>query len=67
MFFTGSDDKSVQITNIINNEAITNKLESENFVAIKIEANSVPHQQFSEICMTNLSIIYIQDNSFYSL
>lgn len=50
-FVSGKDAKSVALTDLINNEEVSSKLSSEHFIAIKLEANSVPHQQFSQICI----------------
>lgn len=51
LFVLGQDDKSVALTDLINNEEVSSKLTSEHFIAIKLEANSIPHQQFSQICI----------------
>lgn len=51
VYFVGKDEKSQQITSLIETEEVGSKLGSENFVAIKVEADSVPHQQFSEFCI----------------
>lgn len=50
-FIIGTDDKSKQFSELLENINISTKLESELFVAIKIEADTVPHQQFTQICM----------------
>ncbi|XP_060536216.1 UBX domain-containing protein 4-like isoform X2 [Cylas formicarius] len=49
VYIEGNDEKSQKITQIINDVNVSAKLSSDNFVAIKLEANSVAHQQFSEI------------------
>lgn len=49
--FVGPDDQSKRLTSIINEDKVSKQLASNNFVAIKVEANSVPHQQFAEICI----------------
>ncbi|KAL1501663.1 hypothetical protein ABEB36_006954 [Hypothenemus hampei] len=48
VYIEGKDDKSQQITSCIDSEEVSSKLGSDSFVAIKVEAGSVPHQQFSE-------------------
>lgn len=60
---SGKDDKSSHITNLINTELISGKLESNAFVAVKLEADSLPHQQFSQICilyLLNTIIVYFK-------
>ncbi|EFA06551.2 UBX domain-containing protein 4 [Tribolium castaneum] len=49
VYVYGKDDKSAQITELIDKEEIVKILGSDSFVAIKIEADSVPYQQFSQI------------------
>lgn len=49
VYVEGKDDKSKQLTELLNSEEISRQLEKEHFVAIKVEENSVPHQQFSQI------------------
>nr|XP_023024513.1 UBX domain-containing protein 4-like [Leptinotarsa decemlineata] len=49
VYIEGTDEQSQKISSLIENGALGKKLEQEHFVAIKLEAGSVPHQQFSEI------------------
>ncbi|KAJ8925828.1 hypothetical protein NQ315_009679 [Exocentrus adspersus] len=49
IYVEGKDEQSLKITDLISNGEAGEKLECDNFVAIKIEANSIPHQQFIEI------------------
>ncbi|KAJ8979816.1 hypothetical protein NQ317_002080 [Molorchus minor] len=49
VYIEGNDDQSKSFTSLINSNEISNKLENQYFIAIKIEAGSVPHQQFGEI------------------
>lgn len=50
-YYLGKDNTSKELTQLIDNERVSQQLEKEHFVAIKIEENSVPHQQFSQICI----------------
>ncbi|CAH1116641.1 unnamed protein product [Phaedon cochleariae] len=49
VYIRGTDGQSEKITSLIENGELGSKLEQEYFVAIKLEAGSTPHQQFSEI------------------
>ncbi|KRT80727.1 hypothetical protein AMK59_6207 [Oryctes borbonicus] len=49
VYIEGADDESTNLTSAIDQEDISKLLGSNHFVSIKIQANSVPHQQFSEI------------------
>uniref|UniRef100_V5GGA2 UBX domain-containing protein 4 n=1 Tax=Anoplophora glabripennis TaxID=217634 RepID=V5GGA2_ANOGL len=49
VYVEGKDEQSKKITDIIENGDAGQNLGSENFVAIKIEADSLPHRQFIEI------------------
>ncbi|KAF5280474.1 hypothetical protein FQR65_LT03283 [Abscondita terminalis] len=49
VYIEGKDNKSKDFTDLINNDDVSAQLEGKYFVAIKIEENSIPHQQFSEI------------------
>lgn len=51
LFLIGDDEKSRDLTALINSQVVSEELRSDNFVAIKVEANSLSHQQFSEICI----------------
>ncbi|XP_018328807.1 UBX domain-containing protein 4 [Agrilus planipennis] len=64
VFIEGANDISKSLSDLLSNETISNKIENENFVAIKIEENSVPHQQFSHIYKeaTKPSLYFIGKN-----
>lgn len=47
----GSDEKSGQFGALFDDGNVSGKLESDLFVAIRLEGNSVPHQQFAQICI----------------
>ncbi|XP_019870439.1 UBX domain-containing protein 4 isoform X2 [Aethina tumida] len=49
VYIEGPDEKSTKFTELIDTPELRKLLEGDNFVAIKLEANSVPHQQFSDI------------------
>ncbi|KAB0803757.1 hypothetical protein PPYR_01152 [Photinus pyralis] len=49
VYIEGKDEKSKEFTSLIENEEVSTQLESNHFVAIKVEENSVPHQQFTQI------------------
>ncbi|KAK5648721.1 hypothetical protein RI129_003613 [Pyrocoelia pectoralis] len=49
VYIQGEDEKSKDFTSLIENEDVSTELESSHFVAIKVEENSVPHQQFTQI------------------
>ncbi|GJQ82762.1 hypothetical protein Trydic_g19770 [Trypoxylus dichotomus] len=49
VYIEGTDDESTNLTSTIDQDDVSKLLGSNHFVSIKIEANSVPHQQFSEI------------------
>ncbi|XP_044264456.1 UBX domain-containing protein 4 [Tribolium madens] len=49
VYVYGKDETSSQITELIDKEEIVKILGSDSFVAIKIETDSVPYQQFSQI------------------
>lgn len=51
VLFIGTDEKSQQISTVLESPDVGSKLSSDNFVAIKVEADSVPHQQFSALCI----------------
>lgn len=61
--FSGTDEQSQRITDSVNNGVLGREVENDNFVAIKIEAGSVPHQQFSQICILAVIIENIYYNS----
>ncbi|XP_050307397.1 UBX domain-containing protein 4 isoform X2 [Anthonomus grandis grandis] len=48
IYIEGKDEKSQALSNFIETGEVESRLESENFVAIKVEADSVPHKQFCE-------------------
>ncbi|KAI4466998.1 ubx domain-containing protein 4 [Holotrichia oblita] len=49
VYIEGNDDESTKLTRSIDQEDVSKLLGSNHFVSIKIQANTVPHQQFSEI------------------
>lgn len=49
VYIEGKDDKSKDFTDLINNVDVSLQLEQKHFVAVKVEENSIPHQQFSQI------------------
>lgn len=49
VYVEGKDEKSTNLTSHINDTDVSTKLESDNFVALKVEAGSVPHTQFAAI------------------
>lgn len=49
VYVEGKDNKSKELTGLIDSQEVSQLLENEHFVAIKVEENSVPHQQFSQI------------------
>lgn len=53
MFFSGSDELSNSLSSIVNDERIRLKLESDRFVAIKIQSDSPAYGQFAQLCKTN--------------
>lgn len=53
VYITGDNEKSNNLLQLINEKGVTEVLESEHFVAIKIKANSVSYHQFSELCILN--------------
>jgi hypothetical protein len=48
--FAGKDESSKQMTELIENEAITHKLESDAFVSVKVESDKEEYMQFAKIC-----------------
>lgn len=48
--FSGKDEVSKKVTDFINNEAVSSRLESEKFVAIKIQSDQDEYMQFAKIC-----------------
>ncbi|KAG5877720.1 hypothetical protein JTB14_037170 [Gonioctena quinquepunctata] len=49
VYIEGNDEQSNKISSLIENGQLGLKLEQDSFVAIKLEAGSTPHHQFSEI------------------
>jgi hypothetical protein len=49
--FEGKDDLSKSIAATIDSTAISSKLESEDFVVIKINSGSETYRQFAQICI----------------
>lgn len=48
--FLGHDENSKQMTELIDNDSIKSKLESESFVAIKLDSDKEEYMQFAKIC-----------------
>lgn len=48
--FTGTDELSTSFTSLINDDRVRAKLESDDFVAIKVESDSEAYKQFAQIC-----------------
>ena len=57
--FLGTDEMTRKLSGFINEDKIRNKLESKDFVAIKIESSSQVYMQFASICKWNCSQIMI--------
>lgn len=51
---TGSDESSQAFTAMINTDAIRKELESEDFVAIKVQSDSEAYMQFAQICKVSI-------------
>ncbi|KAG8187705.1 hypothetical protein JTE90_000171 [Oedothorax gibbosus] len=49
VYIEGTDDMSKSMTDSYNDPGVAGKLSSQNIVALKLAANSVPYQQFSQI------------------
>jgi hypothetical protein len=49
--FEGKDDLSKSIAATIDNTAISSKLESEDFVVIRLNSESEAYRQFAQICI----------------
>lgn len=49
----GKDESTQKLSNFINAQKIREKLESDDFVAIKIESDSQAYMQFATICKCN--------------
>lgn len=50
----GKDENSTKLSGLIDSEAVTSLLESEQFVAIKIESDKEEYNQFVKICELNI-------------
>ncbi|KAK9695328.1 UBX domain [Popillia japonica] len=62
VYIEGNDEESTKLTRSIDQEDVSKLLGSNHFVSIKIQANTVPHQQFSEIYKgANVPSIYFID------
>lgn len=48
--FLGPDELSTAFATLVNDDRIRNKLESDDFVAIKVQSDSEAYTQFSQIC-----------------
>lgn len=46
----GTDEMSTAFTELINNETVRTKLESDDFVAIRVQSDSEAYMQFAAIC-----------------
>lgn len=60
-FIVGKNGTSQDLTNLINDTKTCELLETKYFVAIKVEMDSVSHQQFSQICILLIAIIILLD------
>jgi hypothetical protein len=49
--FEGEDDSSKSMAATIDNTAVSSKLESEDFVVIRINSGSEAYRQFTQICI----------------
>lgn len=49
--FEGKDDASVNAAATVGNVAVSSKLESDEFVAIKLDSGSEAYRQFVQICI----------------
>lgn len=47
---SGQDEDSKQMTELISNESVSAKLESESFVAIRVQSDKEEYMQFAKIC-----------------
>lgn len=50
MFFSGNDENSKRMTELINSENVSSRLESKSFVAIKIQSDKEEYMNFAKIC-----------------
>lgn len=55
--FTGKDDTSTQLSQIIESREISSRLEQDHFVAIKIESGTETYRFFAQICILELIIM----------
>lgn len=51
LLFTGKDDVSQEVSRSLHSSEVSSKLESEKFVAIKLESESENYRFFAQICM----------------
>lgn len=56
---SGSDELSTAFSDMVNNDVIRNKLESDDFVAIKVQSDSEAYIQFAQICKVSAHHFYI--------
>ncbi|XP_017776476.1 PREDICTED: UBX domain-containing protein 4-like [Nicrophorus vespilloides] len=49
VYIEGKDEKSVTLTKMLDDDRVSGMLENPKFITLKVEENSLPHQQFSEI------------------
>lgn len=50
LLLSGKDEISQQMTNLINSESVSSRLESSSFVAIRIQSDKEEYMQFAKIC-----------------
>lgn len=55
--YTGNDESSIAFTAMINTDTIRKELESEDFVAIKVQSDSEAYMQFAQICKVSMKLI----------
>lgn len=56
----GNDEMSAKLRRFIDEEKIRSKLESEHFVAIKIDSGSESYMQFAQICKLCFSALVLR-------
>lgn len=50
LYGIGTDEMSTAFTELINNDIVRTKLESDDFVAIRVQSDSEAYMQFAAIC-----------------
>lgn len=67
--FAGTDELSASFTLLIDDDRIRNKLESDDFVAVKVQSDSEAYKQFAQICKHSIrpsvSLFWILVNREY--